>query len=149
MFFFLSIVFRSRSRIDKVATFYNISPDVAREVSLVELSNLTILFTNGCCFESSAPRSSFTYIHVCIFANCYLEPILRLLNLQLHRQRCKRLERSQSKRKYFCFQNALGYPWRCTILQSFTNQSRKIGSWSQAYYRELQHQRCKNLQRHE
>jgi uncharacterized membrane protein YesL len=38
------------------------------------------------------------------------EPIVRLLNLQLQRQRCGRLERFfQIWKQMFCFQNALGY----------------------------------------
>jgi hypothetical protein len=43
-----------------------------------------------------------------------LDPTLRLLNLQLQRQRCGRLDRFFiCWRKYFYFQNTLGYSWRC------------------------------------
>jgi hypothetical protein len=38
------------------------------------------------------------------------------LNLQLQRQRCSRPERFSKyvrRIKYFCFKNALDYPWGC------------------------------------
>jgi hypothetical protein len=46
----------------------------------------------------------------------YLDPILRLRNLQLQRQLCNRLVRFLGKIKHFSFQNALGYSWRCKKL---------------------------------
>jgi hypothetical protein len=52
------------------------------------------------------------------------EPILRLLNLQLQRQRCSRLQRFQSRRKCFCSQNALGYSWRRKFLQRWRCNSK-------------------------
>jgi hypothetical protein len=39
----------------------------------------------------------------------YLKPILRLLNLKLHRQRCSRLERFTSKKYDFYSKNATFY----------------------------------------
>jgi hypothetical protein len=37
------------------------------------------------------------------YSFCYLEPILRLLNLQLQRQRCSRLERFSKQNEIFLF----------------------------------------------
>jgi hypothetical protein len=51
-------------------------------------------------------------------------PILRLLNLQLQRQRCGRLERFSTKKKCFCFHNELGYSWRCKKLQRWRCKSK-------------------------
>jgi hypothetical protein len=46
-----------------------------------------------------------------------LEPIQWLLNLQLQRHRYNRLERfCKCRRKYFCFQNNIGYSRRCKFL---------------------------------
>jgi hypothetical protein len=54
--------------------------------------------------------------------------IPRLWNLQLHRQRCSRLERFfQSGRKYFWFQNAACYPWRCKFFTTLALQLEIVG----------------------
>jgi hypothetical protein len=45
--------------------------------------------------------------------------------IQLQRQRCNRLECLKSSGKYFGFQNALGYSWRCEFLQHW-----RCNSWS-------------------
>jgi hypothetical protein len=47
-----------------------------------------------------------------------MEPIL-LRNLQQQRQRCSRLQYFLlvEENMYFCFQNSLGYSWRCKFLK--------------------------------
>jgi hypothetical protein len=56
-----------------------------------------------------------------------LEPILRLPNLQLQHQRCRRLKCFYSTIK-ISFQNVLGYPWRCKNLQRWRCKS-KLQDW--------------------
>jgi hypothetical protein len=51
-----------------------------------------------------------------------LEPILRLLNLQLRRERCSRLERFSTGEKIY--KNALCYLLRCKFLQLWCCNSR-------------------------
>jgi hypothetical protein len=46
-----------------------------------------------------------------------LEPIIRLFNLQLQRQRCSKLERFYIGENKFCSKNALCYLLRCKFLQ--------------------------------
>jgi hypothetical protein len=52
----------------------------------------------------------------------YLEPILCLLNLQLHTTPALEGARAflQGRRKYCYFQNALGYSWRCALTSLLT-----------------------------
>jgi hypothetical protein len=56
----------------------------------------------------------------------------------------------QNRRKYFCFQNAIGYSWRCKILQRWRcNSILMVDTRTQSWDNELQRQRCKKLLRRE
>jgi hypothetical protein len=68
---------------------------------------------------------TLNYLRIQYYCPKYQDPILRLLNLQEQRQRCSRLERFlKVEKNIFCFQNELGYPWRCKNFQRWRCKSK-------------------------
>jgi hypothetical protein len=78
--------------------------------------------------SSLRKNANFSPLKKC-FLNHYIGPwscsvVLRILNLQLRRRRCGRLQRFQSRIKYICFQNEVGCPRRCKNLQRWRCKSK-------------------------